>query len=450
MRSNAFSPLRSFQIAVKVVLSRTTIALALALPLASAVSAHSATLCVNPKTPTTCWTTIGSAVAAAKSGDTVLVSPGTYKEDVIIGKSISLLGDATTHPTIDATGLANGIYIDGLDNPGLAEVTVGRFTVKNANFEGILAQNVSRATIVRNTVTSNNLSLVVLSDTCPGLPAFETNETMDCGEGIHLMGVSNSVIAQNTVFQNSGGILVSDETAMTTQNTITHNTVHDNPYACGITLASHAGYVKTGKAPLAFGVEHNIVSENQSFHNGEGLPGAGAGIGLYAPGPGNINVYNSIVNNTVTNNGLSGIALHNHVDLTFPGHPPNPILANNTITGNFISGNAGDIDLGLTVPTGISILGTTPVSGMVIVDNTIENESIDIAIDSASLVDVHFNTLTGGGTGVDVLNAAGSVNASSNWWGCAAGPGASGCTTTSTAAGATIVATPWLDGPVVP
>ncbi len=44
------------------------------------------------------YTTIGAAVAAAKPGDTVLVCPGTYPEDVWVGKSISLVG--TSRPSM--------------------------------------------------------------------------------------------------------------------------------------------------------------------------------------------------------------------------------------------------------------------------------------------------------------------------------------------------------------
>ena len=87
---------------------------------------------------------------------------------------------------IDAKGKGNGIYIDGLDNPGLREVVVTGFTIQNANFEGILVTNASSVSISDNRVVNNDMALNPTAAKCPGQPPFETNEDFDCGEGIHL------------------------------------------------------------------------------------------------------------------------------------------------------------------------------------------------------------------------------------------------------------------------
>ena len=88
------------------------------------------------------------------------------------------------------------------------------------------------------------------------------------------------------------------------------------------------------------------------------------------------------------------------------------------------------------------MLGTTPITGLVISGNVILDESIDVAVNSASAVNVHLNDFYGTGTGIDNLNSSGTVNATENWWGCAGGPGAEGCSTV--VGGASVVATPWL------
>ena len=138
-------------------------------------------------------------------------------------------------------------FIDGINGaptitPGgntLSNVTVSGFTVQNANFEGILALNASNVTLWANRVKGNDRALEIGKGQCPGIPDFETNEGDDCGEGIHLMGVDHTTIANNTVQGNSGGILLSDETLATHDNLISGNTVSNNPYDCGITMASH-------------------------------------------------------------------------------------------------------------------------------------------------------------------------------------------------------------------
>ena len=258
------------------------------------------------------------------------MAPGTYKEDVIINKPLSLVGVNNSNTIIDAKGLANGIYIDGLDNPGLSNVQVTGFTVQNANFEGILITNTTSSLVYGNRVIHNNQSLDTSTMTCPGLPAFETSEGEDCGEGVHLVGVDHSTIANNLVQNNSGGILISDETSSTHDNLISGNTVTNNPFDCGITMASHPP--ASGTVP--FGIMHNTVVNNLSSHNGFQVPGAGAGIGIFTFLPGGTVSGNVVVNNQVTNNGLPGIAFHSHGTGEF--------LIDNMIVGNVSSGNGPD------------------------------------------------------------------------------------------------------------
>jgi Right handed beta helix region len=231
-------------------------------------SAGAATSCVNPGN-SGCFAKIGDAVSAASAGDTIQVAPGKDAEgDIIIGTSLSLIGANSGSTIIDATGKGNGIYIDGLDNAGLREVVVTGFTIQKANFEGILVTNASSVTISDDRVISNDLAFQAQSGTCPGLPSFETNEGMDCGEGVHLSGVDHSIVASNFVENNSGGILLSDDTGRTHDNLITGNVVQGNPYDCGITLASHALY---SKAPtLLRGVDNNTFPK--TTHRVMGLP----------------------------------------------------------------------------------------------------------------------------------------------------------------------------------
>jgi parallel beta-helix repeat protein len=418
----------------------------------AAPSAFAATLCVSHDPHSGCFPTIAAAVSAASPGDTITVAPGIYNTAVQINEPLSLIGAGAEQTTINATGLSNGIFIDGFVNnrtPGnntLNEVTVSGFTIENANFEGVLVRNASFVTLLNNRVRNNDVALVPASASCPNLPAFETNEGLDCGEGIHLIGVDHATIAGNTVSGNSGGILLSDETGPTDANVLQGNTVHDNPFDCGITLASHNPATITGSS-TSFGVFNNTIVGNDSSKNGLGLAGAGAGVGLFAPGPHNQTYGNVVVGNRLTGNGLPGVALHNHAPTQ------NINLDDNVIVGNLIAGDGPDTNVetasGTSVPTGISLLGVSLIQGTVITGNIIADEATDIAINnggnSSAVVDVHLNDL-GSGTGVANLGA-GAVNASENWWGCGNGPGTSGC---SSVAGANVVTTPFLTQPIRP
>jgi hypothetical protein len=392
-------------------------------------SALAATLCVDQKPHSACaFNTINAAVSNAAPGDTVKVMAGRYQEDVHITKPLSLIGAGAANTIIDAASQSNGVFIDGNINgtPGnntLTDVTVSGFTVENANLEGILIANASYVTVWHNSIIGNDRSLA--NGTCPGAPAFETNEAFDCGEGIHLTGVDHSTIAANDVERNAGGILVSDETGPTHDNLIAGNKVANNPYDCGITLASHDPYGLPSSPPSpAWGVFRNTIAENDSSNNGH-VTGDGAGVGLFAPGPKKATYGNVVIGNRLTGNSLPGVAMHSHA--------PSQNLNDNVITANYIAGNGGDTDVESSpVQTGISLLAVSPNSGTVITRNTIKDEATDIAINLANngntTVDVHLNNLIGDSTGIANL-AAGSINGTMNWWGCANGPSSPGCST---------------------
>src|SRR5580704_10230703 len=127
-------------------------------------TAHGATLCANKSGIGHCYNRISDAVAAASANDVINVGPGTYKEYVVITKPLSLTG---TLATIDASGLSRGIFVNGMAAANLSLVHISGFTVKNANFEGILIANASAVSVSNNTVQDNNQSLN--NGACPGI-----------------------------------------------------------------------------------------------------------------------------------------------------------------------------------------------------------------------------------------------------------------------------------------
>ena len=406
------------------------------------LSASAATLCVNSHGSHGCTSTIGAAVSAALPGDVIQVWPGVYSEQVTITKSLSLiaLSQHDHDAIIDATSLANGIWVDGMSTapiPGVANVVISGFTVRNANFEGILLTNATNVTLVDNQVTDNDRSLDSSSGSCPGLPAFETNEGGDCGEGIHLMGADHSTILRNEVAHNAGGILTSDETGPSDHNLISKNFVHDNVYDCGITLASHAPAISGVK--LSFGVWYNTISRNVSLRNGTQSPGAG--VGIFAPSPGTTNTGNVVIDNDILDNGATGVAMHNHA--APPAAPP-VNMNDNVIVGNRFSGNGPDNPSAPTPgPTGINIFSKGQLTGTVVSQNTFDSEAIDVGFSAPiGQLNVHFNNFSAG-IGIDNLGA-GTVDATENWWNCPFGPDKGHCATVQ---GPGVSYIPWLTQP---
>jgi Right handed beta helix region len=439
--------------------ARVGIMLALCVILVAGLSqlAAASTLCVNPSGSHGCYSTIQAAVNHASANDVIEVEAGTYKEEVVIGIPLSLIGAGANSSVIDATGVAHGIFVNGFEHAALRDVTIAGFTVRNAVFEGILVVSAADVIIRDNSIVENDKSSGLLftgaNTGCPDQPGngtYETDETGDCGGALHLVGTVNATVSGNLITGNADGVLISDETAESRGNLLIHNIVKNNPLECGIVLASHppSGHTSPPFAPH-YGVDHNTVAENVSSGNGVQIGGAGVGMFSDGAGPGRASD-NVIIGNTLTGNGLGGVALHTHVGPAF-GLPPDN-MDGNMIIGNVISGNLADqFDTATPGPVGININsghGGTPVRGTVISRNIIRDEDIDIAINTPAAVNIHLNDLLGGKVGVaDVcaLDGAtictGLIDASENFWGCSAGPGGHEC---STASGSDIRFTPWL------
>ena len=287
----------------------------------------------------------------------MFVCPGTYREDVVIQKPLTLLG---LFATINAAGLPgapigaingqapyNGITIESSD------VTVRGFIVTGAQGEGILAVNPSpvpgpnvggqqfyTGTPLTNVTIDTNI--VKDNDTGFGNPASPyiqctPNGGGDCGEGIHLMSVANSNVTHNQSVDNAGGILLTDEFGPTHDNLIGANYVVGNTKDCGITLPSHnLGLNPSTDAPNPSfaGVYNNRVVFNVAI--GNGVKGFGAGIGVFAPFPGSASYDNVVSDNFLQGNGLGGISVHSHT--------PNADVDGNVFTRNLIGKNNVDRD----------------------------------------------------------------------------------------------------------
>ena len=209
-----------------------------------------------------CYATIQSAVTAASNNDAVNVAPGTYKEAVVISKPVSLIGAGADWSVIDATGLAHGIFLDGFDYPGLSNVTIAGFTVKSVLYEGVLVVSTFDATIRDHHIVNNDMipgivfgSGVACTGPQPGTGTYETDESGDCGGGLHLVGTVHSIVSGNLLSGNGDGVLISDETAEGRDNLLIHNIATDNPPERGIVLASHP---PSGSTPPNFAPHYGV------------------------------------------------------------------------------------------------------------------------------------------------------------------------------------------------
>ncbi len=342
---------------------------------------------------TAAFATIKSAIRAAAARDTVVVCAGTYHEQVVIAKPLSLVG---RRAIIDETNVKPSLTVSP---PGVGPLTIfagvvilhshvsfSGFKVRDALGEGVLAAGV-RGTIRDVSIQHN---AVLHNDLGGGVPPasayFECQaqgpEPGDCGEGVHLLAVAHSRIRGNLISRNSGGVLLTDETGPTDHNLIEGNIVTRNASDCGITVPGHNPNALTaaGKPqPSVAGVYDNVIKHNIVTANG--LKGDGAGV-LFANASAGTASYNNLVEgNYIAGNGLSGVTMHAHT--VGPGQFED--LSGNKIVGNVIGKNNIDGDT-LDSPaspedlqtTGVLVFsGGTPVS-VTIARNRIFRNAIGI------------------------------------------------------------------------
>jgi len=337
--------------------------------------------------------TLGFALTQASPNDTILISPGVYRESHnanlvkprLTGLSIRSTGPART--VIDATGNANGILIQA------SGVSVTGLTVKNAKLEGILAEpplrswpkkptsppaGISHVMIAGNAVVHNDRAYDTSLPPDQACPSSLTDAD-DCGEGIHLLGVSWSKVIGNNVSRNVGGILVSDggfgiSVGPAAHNLIAFNHSTRNAFDCGITLPGHDPRAVATKGPNAgqpqpnlAGVYGNVIVHNVSSRNGA------AGLLDAAPYPGAGSYDNLFAGNRASGNGNSGFVLHSHAPLQD--------VSGIVVAGNQFGPNnlAGDPDTGVMTSTGVMLLSVAVPTKIVVAGNTITHNVNGVA-----------------------------------------------------------------------
>jgi hypothetical protein len=172
------------------------------------------------------YPTIQEAVNNANEGDTVFVKAGTYYENVILNKSISLIGEERDTTIVDGGSCANCVYISSND------VDLRGFTFRNGFFAGVFVEGVREVLIKGN----------IVLDSFYGICAFdcfrntvEANVVKHCRVGIYVQsGCYGHLIVMNSIVDNDEGIVLSCFWATPgpipcpTDHEVYHNNFKDN------------------------------------------------------------------------------------------------------------------------------------------------------------------------------------------------------------------------------
>jgi parallel beta-helix repeat protein len=261
------------------------------------------------------FTTIQDAINNSSDGDTIYVWAGTYYENVIVNKTVSLIGNGTSNTIIDGSDSGNVVEV-------ISDwVNITGFTLTNTSGSGIYLNLCDLTTIYANNITStgrgirvfdscyNNISGNDISHNDYGIDLTALsgtfNNTIQGNDihsntdfGIYLFVANDNEIKDNFIYENNEGI---------TLNWSFHNTISKNE----MQLNTYSGIYFTRYS------DNNIISGNN-------ISGSIHGIFSKKYWPISHSWYNTISNNTIFDN-VNG--------LTFL------YIDSNTIANNNISSN---------------------------------------------------------------------------------------------------------------
>jgi parallel beta-helix repeat protein len=327
------------------------------------------------------YKSIQKAVNNANPGDTILVYPGTYKENIVVDRELRIISKsgnpedttvlastqnehvfkvASDNVTIrgfkikDASGTPGnykyGIYLDGTKN-----CIIDNNYISN-NREGILLIDSSNNTLINNKLPKNNDAGIILRSSDHN--TIMSNNLSGNIAGILIIYFSyNNTVDGNAVSENTIGIDIQGN-----NNTIRNNTILDNgKYGMGITSSAdnaiNNNTVNSNKRNgiwIEFSKNNTLKSNTINFNGMDGIfllysnnntlsdnnasNNINQGIGLMDCD------YNILHNNVVNRNNANGIHLWNggteiDDDAIFEwGGSGDNILNNNTASNNTVYG----------------------------------------------------------------------------------------------------------------
>ncbi|MDF5728910.1 MAG: right-handed parallel beta-helix repeat-containing protein [Rhizonema sp. PD38] len=318
----------------------------------------------NPGTIDKPWKTINYAVSdqsSVKAGDTVLVQPGTYTEQITLGKSGSSdLGNITLkangNVTLEDPDPNNGGFGKGvIQSAGKGYWVIDGFRIENTSWAGICLHDANNITVQNNhTYETGASGIIVMPD-----HYFDGGEAEVTSKNIKVL--NNTVERALWKWQGSSdGVHTQESLSIWGVDgfEVANNIIKDGNKE-GLDL----------KVGTRNGSAHDNIITGQAQIEGKPDRGFSGGAALYVEGS-RANEFNiSVYNNVIANNTADAIVVAD--EEPSQGDVSDIRVYNNVIYGNGIKGVNG----------GAGITVTSNVHNVSVLNNTVENNVQGFVID---------------------------------------------------------------------
>ena len=228
----------------------------------SHASEKSVTLCyVNDDAPPEWYDethvrTIQEGINNVSVGGTVYVYNGTYYENILIDKNLTLTGENKQDTIIDGGGNGHVVHVYKAEKKWI-ECTVSGFTIRNAGGTGndcIAFRYVNNGDIYNNKILNSEDSDGIQLDHCTGITINDNQIANNAGAGISLIRSEYNNIHGNVIQNNQKGLYVYD---LSSSNNIHSNTITGNSqYGIHIQVSYYQS-------------QNNIFYQNDFTNNGQ-------------------------------------------------------------------------------------------------------------------------------------------------------------------------------------
>ncbi|AKB32472.1 Cell surface protein [Methanosarcina siciliae HI350] len=221
------------------------------------------------------YSSIQEAIDNAQEGDTILVNPGIYKENVKVDKKISILANSSSEAPGKRTYVLGTVSDEDVFYVNSNNVTIDGFFISGVSsggeeYEvGIYLEGVENCSLSNNALIMNDVGISLAG----AKGNYLVNNLVSLGyQGIALENSEENTLLGNLVLTNDKGILLYNSA----NNTLMNNTADSNMKGLSLETSDMNSLMSNTISKNEYGIfslmsESNVLFNNSLYLNGVGL-----------------------------------------------------------------------------------------------------------------------------------------------------------------------------------